>query len=146
MLTTLHEKRAANDPDYLYLEDQVSIAQEARSITALPLQESGRVALRDNQESKALAIENKRRVAKGLAPLERLDGAEEGDSALEESGHADETKTEQPAEAVADSDQDEIPDVLLVETGRILVDVITLRPNTGIAGRDPTSAPANNLQ
>ena len=39
MLTTLHEKRAANDPDYLYLQDRVAIAQK-RTITALPLQES----------------------------------------------------------------------------------------------------------
>ena len=145
MLTTLHEKRAANDPDYLYLEDQVSIAQEARSITALPLQESGRVALRDNQESKALAIENKRRVAKGLAPIESLGGDHE-DSASDGSGHAQGPKAEQPSEEVADADKDETPDVLLVETGRILVDAITLRPDTSIAGREPAGASANNLQ
>ena len=136
MLTTLHEKRAANDPDYLYLEDQVSIAQEARSIIALPLQQSGRLALRDSQESKALAIENKRRVAKGLAPLESLGGDEE-DGTSEEPDHAQEPKTVQSTEEIADADQDGTPDVLLVETGRILVDAITLRPNTSLAGREP---------
>ena len=146
MLTTLHEKRAANDPDYLYLEDQVSIAQEARSIIALPLQESGRLALRDNQESKALAIENKRRVAKGLAPLESLGGGDEEGDASEESDHAQELKAEQPTGEIADADQDVTPDVLLVETGRILVDAITLRPDTSLAGREPAGASVNNLQ
>ena len=55
-------------------------------------------------------------------------------------------KAEQPSEEVADADQDETPDVLLVETGRILVDAITLRPNTSLAGREPAGASANNLQ
>ena len=67
-LTDLHEKRAANDPDYLYLKDQVSLAKEARTITALPLWQSGRLEMRDDQEQKALEIENKRRVAKGWNP------------------------------------------------------------------------------
>ena len=33
--------------------------------------------MRDDQESKALVIENKRRVAKGLEPLENLADAEQ---------------------------------------------------------------------
>ena len=43
----------------------------------------------------------------------------------------------QSTEEIADADQDGTPDVLLVETGRILVDAITLRPNTSLAGREP---------
>ena len=130
-LTNLHEKRAANDPDYLYLRDQVSLAEEARSITALPLWQSGRLEMRDDQEQKALAIENKRRVAKGLEPLASLDADHTADAAessettdsAELSGHS------------AESDSDTIDDVLLMETGRILVDAMTLRPNTGLASR-----------
>ena len=133
MLTTLHEKRAANDPDYRYLEDQVSIAQEARSITALPLQESGRVAMRDDQESKALVIENKRRVAKGLEPLDSLSGDSEEEAALAEAP----TETEEATDTTEGSEGEEFGDVLLMETGRILVDAITLRPNTTVAGRTP---------
>jgi len=34
-----------------------------------------------------------------------------------------------------DSEAELIGDVLLMETGRILVDTITLRPNTGLASR-----------
>ena len=140
MLTTLHKKRAANDPDYRYLEDQVSIAQEARSITALPLQESGRVAMRDDQESKALVIENKRRVAKGLEPLDSLSGDSEEETvlaaALTETEEAPSAEATDTAEGSVD---EESGDVLLMETGRILVDAITLRPNTTVAGHTPNN-------
>ena len=131
-LTTLHEQRAANDPDYLYLEERALAAQEARSISALPLQETGRIAMRDEQEAKALAIENKRRLAKGLEPLTSFDEESEplDDIAVaiddaSADGQTDDTSNE----------AEESADVLLLEAGRILIDAITLRPDTSIAGR-----------
>ena len=130
-LTDLHEKRAANDPDYLYLKDQVSLAKEARTITALPLWQSGRLEMRDDQEQKALEIENKRRVAKGLEPLVTLNS---GDTTDDTTNSEDaEGGTDSPGQE--DSEAERIGDVLLMETGRILVDTITLRPNTGLASR-----------
>jgi carboxyl-terminal processing protease len=130
-LTDLHEKRAANDPDYLYLKDQVSLAKEARTITALPLWQSGRLEMRDDQEQKALEIENKRRVAKGLEPLATLNS---GDTTDDTTNSEDaEGGTDSPGQE--DSEAELIGDVLLMETGRILVDTITLRPNTGLASR-----------
>ena len=130
-LTDLHEKRAANDPDYLYLKDQVSLAKEARTITALPLWQSGRLEMRDDQEQKALEIENKRRVAKGLEPLATL---KSGDTTDDTTNSEDaEGGTDSPGQE--DSEAELIGDVLLMETGRILVDTITLRPNTGLASR-----------
>ena len=129
-LTDLHEKRAANDPDYLYLQDQVSLAEEARTITALPLRQAGRLEMRDDQEQKALAIENKRRVAKGLERLATLDAEEPADD-------TDQLEADDPSEGPAHGgDEDQLDDVLLMETGRILVDTITLRPNTGLASRN----------
>ena len=141
MLTTLHERRAANDPDYRYLEDQVTIAEEARSITALPLQESGRVALRDDQESKALVIENKRRVAKGLEPLDSLTDDEEEALPVNAASDSAEASPEGVTGAADHSEDEELGDVLLMETGRILVDATTLRPNTSVAGRAPETGP-----
>lgn len=135
MLTTLHQKRAANDPDYLYLQDRAVIAQEARTITALPLQEAGRLAMRDDQESKALMIENKRRVAKGLAPLEDLANAENDGRGIEGDNESSTSSLEGLEETIAENGGEDTEDVLLMETGRILVDTITLRPNTSIAGR-----------
>jgi len=134
MLTTLHEKRAANDPDYLYLQDRVAIAQEARTITALPLQEASRLAMRDDQESKALVIENKRRVAKGLEPLENLADAEQDEQGVDGDSESAAPSPEGADETVTDADPVDSEDVLLMETGRILVDAITLRPNTSVAG------------
>ena len=129
-LTDLHEKRAANDPDYLYLQDQVSLAEEARTITALPLRQAGRLEMRDDQEQKALAIENKRRVAKGLERLATLDAEEPADD-------TDQLEAGDPPEGPANGEgEDQLDDVLLMETGRILVDTITLRPNTGLASRN----------
>jgi carboxyl-terminal processing protease len=135
MLATLHEKRAANDPDYLYLQDRVAIAQEARKITALPLQEAGRLAMRDDQESKALVIENKRRIAKGLEPLENLADAEQNEQGRGEDKEPATPTPQAPDEAAAENGGAESEDVLLMETGRILVDAITLRPDTSVAGR-----------
>ena len=140
VLTAMHEKRAANDPDYLYLEDRVSMAQEARAITALPLQQSGRVAMRDDQESKALAIENKRRAAKGLTPLTSLTDSDEAGEVADS-----DTSNEGDALAHSDDQEAEIPDVLLMETGRILVDAITLRPNTIVATRNADRASPQSL-
>ena len=66
------------------------MAQETRKITALPLMQSGRLAMRDDQEEKALEIENKRRVAKGLEPLTSLVGDEETHRKGEEQSARDE--------------------------------------------------------
>jgi len=134
-LTRLHQKRAANDPDYLYLEDRVAMAQEAREVTALPLMQSGRLAMRDDQEEKALEIENKRRVAKGLEPLASLDG-DEDDTVLERDEEESARDEEEAEPAPAEQDAD----VLLMETGRILVDAMTLRPDTDIARRGTPGA------
>ena len=109
------------------------MAQETRAITALPLMQSGRLAMRDDQEEKALEIENKRRVAKGLEPLASLVGDEE-DTASEQ----DEEEPVRDEEEAAPAEQDS--DILLMETGRILVDAMTLRPDTDIARRGTPGA------
>lgn len=136
-LMALHQQRAANDPDYRYLEDQVEMARETRKVSALPLHESGRVAMRDEQEAKALAIENRRRTAKGIAPLDSLASAD-GDNEENTATSMDETtavSAEGDAVATEAPVEDEPSDVLLLETGRILVDSMTMRPDTSIAGR-----------
>ena len=135
-LTALHQQRAANDPDYRYLEDQVEMARESRKVSALPLQESGRLAMRDEQEAKALAIENRRRAAKGQAPLDTLVSAKEGtEDTLALSEEETSTPSDNSTQAPEESEEDESSDVLLLETGRILVDAIAMRPDTSVAGR-----------
>jgi carboxyl-terminal processing protease len=135
-LMALHQQRAANDPDYRYLEDQVEMAREARKVSALPLQKSGRLAMRDEQEAKALAIENRRRAAKGQAPLESLiSGDEETEDSLTLSEEETGALSDDTDHSLENTGEDEPSDVLLLETGRILVDAIATRPDTSVAGR-----------
>ena len=131
-LASLHNARAANDPDYQFLQDQVDLAQDARAISVLPLQQSGRIAMRDEQEALALAIENKRRLSKGLEPLETLDT---DDDVPESTPTVSNEETALPHNEVEDAADDEAatPDVLLLETGKILVDSISLRPTDSVA-------------
>ena len=133
-LASLHNARAANDPDYQFLQDQVDLAQGARAISVLPLQQSGRIAMRDEQEALALAIENKRRLSKGLEPLETLDT---DDDVTESTPTVSNEETALPHNEVEDAADDEAatPDVLLLETGKILVDSISLRPTDSVASR-----------
>ena len=133
-LASLHNARAANDPDYQFLQDQVDLAQGARGISVLPLQQSGRIAMRDEQEALALAIENKRRLSKGLEPLETLDT---DDDVPESTPTVSNEETALPHNEVEDAADDEAatPDVLLLETGKILVDSISLRPTDSVASR-----------
>ena len=133
-LASLHNARAANNPDYQFLQDQVDLAQDARAISVLPLQQSGRIAMRDEQEALALAIENKRRLSKGLEPLETLDT---DDDVPESTPTVSNEETALPHNEVEDAADDEAatPDVLLLETGKILVDSISLRPTDIVASR-----------
>ncbi|MDA9678011.1 carboxy terminal-processing peptidase, partial [bacterium] len=133
-LASLHKARAANDPDYQFLQDQVDLAQGARAISVLPLQQSGRITMRDEQEALALAIENKRRLSKGLEPVETLDT---DDDVADGDTIASNEETALPHNEVEGSADDETatPDVLLLETGKILVDAVSLRPTDIVASR-----------
>ncbi|MBA6412278.1 carboxy terminal-processing peptidase [Parahaliea sp. F7430] len=118
-LTRLFQSRSENNPDFVYLEDQVTLADESRAIKSLPLNEAARKALRESREAKALAIENKRRAALGE---ELLTSLESEDSADDEENLAAE-------EALAENDEenDSKDDVLLTEAGNILVDALLLK-------------------
>lgn len=126
--------RAESDPDFVYLTDQVAMASETQGLTALPLNEKERIALRDAQESQALAIENKRRGALGLPALDSLRDEEdmvtldEGEQEDEQSPDGSNTQADDTALQAAGEDEDEVEDsdVLLIEAGRILADALAL--------------------
>jgi carboxyl-terminal processing protease len=112
--------RSVNNPDFIYLEDQIALAEETRKISELPLNEKARIALRESQEAKSLDIENKRRKAKGEELLTSLDEDEEEDSADADT----DTDVDATEDAAAEEDED---DVLLLEAGNILVDTLLLK-------------------
>ncbi|MEM0952582.1 MAG: carboxy terminal-processing peptidase [Pseudomonadota bacterium] len=141
-LTDLHMARAKNNPDFVFLEDSVALADEARSTTALPLNETERLALRETRKAQSLEIENKRRVAKGLEPLDSFDEEDEtlaavdpdltapamdaAEGAAQEGADGASVDVPVPVEA-ENKDSEEDVDVLLVEAGNVLVDALAAR-------------------
>ena len=133
-------ERSAHNPDFIFLEDQIKLAQAAREMTALPLNEKSRIALRDTQKEKALSIENKRRQAKGEELLTSLQDDEDKD----EDSHSDDPDLEPLAANETETDDDDVDqedeekeeeeeeedvtdDVLLMEAGYVLVDALLLK-------------------
>lgn len=114
------QRRSEGNPDFIFLEDQIALAQKTRDLKSLPLNEASRKALRKRQEEDALAIENKRRKAKGEKLLTSLDEDKDADEAEENVGHG-ENSTDTAKEKDSESD------VLLQEAGNVLVDILLLR-------------------
>ena len=117
-LNKLFHQRSGKNPDFVFLEDQVELAQETRELKVLPLNEKARIALRNGQEEKALAIENKRRKAQGEELLTSLEKDSEEEDAI--AAHDSEVDVEK------DEENDEENDVLLIEAGHVLVDMLLL--------------------
>ena len=124
-------ERSAHNPDFIFLEDQIEMAQAARQVTALPLNEKSRIALRDTQKEKALSIENKRRKAKGEELLTSL----QDDEGKDEDSHSDDPDLDPLAANEIDNDddvdqedeEDVTDDVLLMEAGYVLADALLLK-------------------
>jgi carboxyl-terminal processing protease len=126
------DERSGHNPDFIYLEDQVALAQQTREIKELPLKESERIALRDSQEAKALSIENKRRKANGEEPLTSLEDDEDGSEEEDELAGIDAEDEEK------DEEED---DVLLEEAGHVLIDALLLSQQSLALNQGKKSAP-----
>jgi carboxyl-terminal processing protease len=124
-------QRSGSNPDFIYLEDQIELAQQTREIKELPLKEAARIALRDSQEAKALSIENKRRKARGEEPLTSLERDTEDDE-TDEFGEA----AAIDVDSEDGSDDEDADDVLLDEAGHILVDSLLLKQQGFAVNRD----------
>jgi len=106
-----HEKRIKDNPDFSYLNEQVDFLKELRDDTTISLNIKTREIERKETEDRRLALENKRRKAKGLPALKALDSDEEDDE--------DEEDVESKSE-----------DALLLEGAEILVDYMQLKKPT----------------
>ncbi|WP_101757088.1 carboxy terminal-processing peptidase [Oceanicoccus sp. KOV_DT_Chl] len=114
-LKAKHEQRMSKDPDFIFLNEQLVLMAENRAITSIPLQQEARSKMQQQEKERALSIENKRRVAKGLKPLDDIETSE--DDELADNPVDDATKEE-------DQDKEEEIDPLLTETGHILLDAM----------------------
>ena len=113
-LRELHEARIETNPDFIFVREQKALVTEMREKTSVSLNEATRKAEREDNDRRRLALENKRRKAKGLELLESLD-----DNSDDNSNDADGT-----TDAVADAPEE--TDAMLEEAGRILLDYMKL--------------------
>jgi carboxyl-terminal processing protease len=123
-LQARHEERAAADPDFIFLRDSLDRMIEVRQRKSIPLNIATLKAQRDSDRRAAFDANNARLQAKGL-PLEVW---RDDDSAEDES----ETDLLAATEQEEEEDARDEGDPLLLESGRILVDMARLlgRPMT----------------
>jgi carboxyl-terminal processing protease len=118
-----HELRAEESPDFIYLLDQIERTRKYRNREQLSLNELQVKSERERNRREEFDAENMRRFLKGL-PLNEwveeddlnVDGDEESSIANNETLASDEARDEEEDEA----------DPLLLESGRILADFISL--------------------
>ncbi|QEY59266.1 tail-specific protease [Pseudomonas sp. C27(2019)] len=112
-LIARHDERTDNDPDFVFSRARLALNQRLMQDTTVSLNEVERRAQYAKIEEKQLAIENARRAQKGEDQLKTLISDDEDDhiAALEK-----------------DKDLKPEDDAYLAETGRILLDWLSLAP------------------
>lgn len=144
LLQERHDYRVQNDPDFNYMRDYFALTQANGDRESVPLKESALKALRESDKNAFRELENLRRERKGLPPLEdeTEEASEQIASAVPDSsdqgGQAGASGAAAPDSAsiastaaetdAADTNEaaEEDSDVLLLESGRILADMIAL--------------------
>merc|ERR1711879_113382 len=124
-----HEQRSIDDPDFVFLREQKKLIDELRKQTRISLNEEIRQSEQDTNDEKRLALENNRRKAKGLPILDNLEGTEEEAPAAIPDGETPEpdVASHQKTTDEVDDAEEEEPDALLIESGRILLDYVQVK-------------------
>jgi carboxyl-terminal processing protease len=140
MIETRHSSRVADDPEFAYLNDLLERNRERNARDLVTLKESERRAEQQEDEDWRLALENRRREALGKSPvasLDELEEVEDDDTRMAAAGGGpsmaavseDEGQGDEDVESTGGEDDAvaaEDADALLEESGRILLDYITL--------------------
>ncbi|MBO6556203.1 MAG: carboxy terminal-processing peptidase [Pseudomonadales bacterium] len=159
-LRSLHEERVADNPEFNYLKEAFAYRKARREEDYVSLNREERVREKEEREDFWLTLENKKRAALGqevLASLDDLDAEDEPDMASVatppqaegSTGGAivpDNAEGEEPvpgaemavsgtgvpaiAETEEEKEKAEEPDPYLVESGHILLDLISLEERT----------------
>lgn len=130
-LRALHSARIEHNPDFIFMSEQKDLVTEMREKTEVSLNEKIRRSEREINDERRLALENKRRLAKGMPTLDSID---DEDDATKVTGKESDKSAEHNEDAVADTDaakadkekDDEEPDAMLEEAGHILLDYMKL--------------------
>ena len=124
-LKDLHDQRAEASPDFIYLLDQIERTRELRDRDQLSLNEAVVKADREESRREEFDSENMRRLLKGL-PLREWEEEEsdlEDDVVVALNDEITLPLEEEEADEAADEDE---TDPLILESGRVLADYITL--------------------
>jgi len=164
-MRTLHQARAANNPDFIYRRNALAYRKVRNDTNTVTLNEAQRIREKNEAEVFWLKLENEKRLAQGrdiLKSLDELNDANEnivaknevqsqpGISSSDESDESDGSlignevagvvdptalMTQDRKDAVSTSEdsepeQEKIPDPYLVETSKIILDLISLQKRT----------------
>ena len=176
-LQSMHNKRAALDPEFIYLRDALAYRQVRSNENTISLNEQARLREKDSADTFWLALENTKRLGLGLDPVASLDDldnedepvvasveqtpssapglspATNGDTSTEDQsllgneivGVGFETNSSDPAQGSDDienphqgakgatletTEDEQEPDPFLVETSKIVLDMIGLENRT----------------
>jgi carboxyl-terminal processing protease len=113
-LKDIHKQRAANDPDWLYMLDEIDVVNKRRNLKTVSLNQEERKAMQTEQEQALFEAENKRLAAKGLPAFASLQAWRDDDKSKEEK------RRKNP-------DQARLPDPQLQEAGHLLADYMALQ-------------------
>jgi carboxyl-terminal processing protease len=163
-LRSLHDQRVSTNPEYNYLKEAFAYRKSRSELISISLNEAERIADKQEREDFWLALENKKRVALGQDALASLDELNEEEltlaaiettptngAAIVTDGEAGDTPVPGSEMAIADlpsvetpvtgskpddtADTDDTPDPYLIESGHILLDLITLGEQTAAKQR-----------
>ncbi len=108
------QARQAADPDFRYLNENIALARDLKKQKTISLKESVRKTEKQQLDEKRLAMENRRRTAKGQEPLKNWREAEQAEE--------EEQDTPPPEDPAKEKPEDE---AFAMEAARILVDSLT---------------------
>ena len=118
-----HELRAEESPDFIYLLDQIERTRKYRNREQLSLNELQVKAERERNRREEFDAENMRRFLKGLPLNEWVD---EDDLNVDEDEESSIANNDTLASDEASVEEEDEADPLLLESGRILADFISL--------------------
>ena len=125
-LNSLHQSRLGTDPDFAFIEAQINRTLENKEKNQLTLNEAELIGERAEADQWRLDITNTRRIAKGQEPYESV-AAMDDSSEVEEDIVENTAGVEPVVDNEVDSDEEEDADPYLVESGKILLDMIGLQ-------------------
>lgn len=128
-LTKKHNERIKDNPDFIFIKEQFALSNKNSERTHISLNEKTRNQEKKAVEEEALAIENKRRIAKKETPFKDVQAYKDFQEAEEKERDAN--------YGSKDSQIDVKDDALLTEAGFILLDLATALYSEAVAIRTP---------